>query len=307
MRKLTKLEFIERSSIIHNNFYDYSLVIEFINKSQKVDIICKEHGAFSQEIGNHLYHKRGCRKCALSVRKKVDDPISKFREVHGEYYDYSKVEYISIKRKVLIICKEHGEFYQTPHSHIRGSGCYYCGLEKMKRSLKKPIYEFIRECNIIHSNLYDYSKVKYDKLTDKIIIICSDHGEFEQRAFSHKQGYGCSKCNKSKGEYKIEFFLLDKKINYKYNKRFDDCKNINTLPFDFYLPEFNICIEYDGIQHYEIVEHFGGQYKLDYQNKLDSIKNNWCLDNNVKLLRISYKDYNNIENILNNFLYKNKI
>ena len=208
-----------------------------------------------------------------------------------------------MKKKVKIICKLHGEFFQTPQSHLRGSGCYECGLKKMSKSLKKPIEEFIKKCNEIHDWLYDYSKVKYDKLSDKIIIVCGKHGEFIQRAFSHQQGYGCSKCSKSKGEFEIEKFLSDNNIIFQYNKHFDDCRNKNTLPFDFYLPYYNCCIEYDGIQHHESIEYFGGDSKLEYQKKLDNIKNNWCLKNKIKLIRISYKDFSNIKNILSNYLY----
>lgn len=301
--KLTLDVVIGRMNEVHKNLYDYSFFTEYKNKYQKIDIICSDHGIFTQDIGNHLYHKTGCPSCGLKIRKKIDDPISKFIEVHGNFYDYSKTEYLSMKKKVKIICKLHGEFFQTPLSHLRGSGCYECGLKKMSKSLKKPIEEFIKKCNEIHGGLYDYSKVKYDKLSDKIIIVCGKHGEFTQRAFSHQQGYGCGKCSKSKGEIEIEKFLSDNNIIFQYNKHFDDCRNKNTLPFDFYLPYYNFCIEYDGIQHHESIEYFGGDSKLEYQKKLDNIKNNWCLKNKIKLIRISYKDFSNIKNILSKYLY----
>ncbi len=95
-------------------------------------------------------------------------------------------------------------------------------------------------------------------------------------------------------------------ITYIYNKSFETCRNKNVLPFDFYLSEYNICIEYDGIQHFESIEYFGGDDKLKYTKKLDNIKNKWCEDNKIKLIRISYKNYNNIENILQKEIYKNK-
>jgi very-short-patch-repair endonuclease len=207
---------------------------------------------------------------------------------------------------VEIICPEHGFFSQTPLSHLRGSGCPKCGIEKMKKSLKKPNDLFINECIEIHNNLYDYSKVSYNKLSDSIIIICKYHGEFKQRAFSHKQGYGCIKCNKSKGELKIENFLKERNIYYEYNKKFDTCKNKNILSFDFYIPNYNLCLEYDGIQHHESIDFFGGDVKLRYQKKLDNIKNKWCVDNKIDLLRISYKDFLNIENILEEKIYNIK-
>lgn len=176
----------------------------------------------------------------------------------------------------------------------------------MSKSLKKPIDEFLERCNEVHGNIYDYSEVSYNKLSDKIKIICNTHGLFEQRAFSHQQGFGCQKCSKSRGEKKIERFLIDNKIYFETDKKFESCKNKKQLPFDFFIPSLKICIEYDGIQHFEAVEMFGGQEKLKYQKKLDKIKDNWCIKNRINLLRIGYKDFNNIENILSNFLYKSK-
>lgn len=301
--KLSLSEFIEKCSKRHNNFYDYSLIKEYRNKSQIFEIICPVHVVFRQEGGNHLYHGRGCKKCGFKSRKKLNNPIGEFIKIHGDKYDYSKVKYESIKIKVEIICKEHGLFLQTPFSHLRGSGCPDCGILKMSKSLVKSIDKFKEDCSIIHKNLYDYSKVEYNTLRDKIVIICKYHGEFLQVAFSHQQGNGCQKCNKSRGELEIENYLKLNNIEYEYNKHFESCRNKNTLPFDFYIPILNMCIEYDGIQHFESISYFGGDDKLSYQMKLDKIKNDWCLKNNIKLLRISYKNYNNIKNILNKEIY----
>ena len=304
MKKLSLNSFLEKCTETHGDKYDYSLICEYLNKSQKIDIICKLHGKFTQIAGNHLYHKHGCPSCGLKIRNKSKNYLELFKVKHGDKYDYSMVEYYSMKKKVKIKCNIHGEFEQTPLSHIRGSGCKYCGVLKMSKSLVKPVIDFIKDCNHIHNNLYDYSKVEYNTLGDKVIIICKEHGDFKQIAFSHQQGNGCKKCNKSKGEIKIENYLKSNNIDYEYNKHFETCRNKNTLPFDFYIPQYNICIEYDGIQHYESISYFGGDSKLTYQMRLDEIKNTWCFINNIKLLRIDYKNYKNIENILDNNLYK---
>jgi hypothetical protein len=304
MKRLSLSEVLLKLKIAYDDKYDYSLFDKYENKNQKVDLICKIHGVFNQNIGNHLYHKAGCPKCGLKVRKKLYNPVLKFKEVHGDKYDYSKVDYKSIKSKVEIICIKHGSFYQTPNTHLKGSGCPKCGLINMSGKLKKPLVDFINKCKDVHDNIYDYDEVCYENLSDKIKIICKEHGVFYQRAFSHQQGYGCSRCNKSKGEKKIEYFLNKNKIYFEYNKHFETCRNKNTLPFDFFIPKMNICIEFDGIQHYESIEYFGGDDKLKYQNRLDCIKNKWCLENNILLVRISYKDFQKIENILSSILYK---
>ena len=84
-------------------------------------------------------------------------------------------------------------------------------------------------------------------------------------------------------------------------KSFSDCKNINVLKFDFYLPKYNLCIEYNGIQHYQAIDYFGGEERFKQQQKLDTIKQQWCTENNIKLIIIPYLDFSilNQEYILN--------
>ena len=106
--------------------------------------------------------------------------IEKSRKVHGDKYDYSKVNYVNAKTKVCIICPIHGEFWQTPDLHLQGSGCSLCGG---KIQLSED--EFIRRANLVHNNKYDYSKVNYINYHTKICIICPIHGEFWQEPANH--------------------------------------------------------------------------------------------------------------------------
>ena len=135
--------------------------------------------------------------------------IEKARKVHGDKYDYSKVVYVNALTKVKIICKMHGEFEQVPSYHLSGNGCQKCGGTK-----KLTIAEFIKRAKKIHGDKYDYSKVVYVNNHKKITIICSNHGEFEQRPYSHTQGQGCPKCaeisrlensNYISGQYCIQY------------------------------------------------------------------------------------------------------
>lgn len=113
----------------------------------------------------------------------------------------------------------------------------------------------------------------------------------------------CGKCNlSSTGEEKILKILIDKKVKFETQKRFKDCRDKKPLPFDFYLPDYNCCIEYDGLGHYKIAE--SGWRTAENVKKTqdhDNIKTQYCKDNNINLIRISYKDYNNIEQILQIF------
>ena len=113
---------------------------------------------------------------------------------------------------------------------------------------------------------------------------------------------GCETNKKSFGERKIKEFLDDKKIKYIKEKKFETCKNVKELPFDFYLPDYKICIEYDGELHYRSSEMFGGEKTLDRIKKHDSIKDNWCINNGIKMIRISYKQKRIIKKIIENAL-----
>jgi very-short-patch-repair endonuclease len=158
--------------------------------------------------------------------------------------------------------------------------------------------EFIEKSKLKHKELYDYSLSKYNGNTNYVNIICKKHGLFKQIAQYHLAGCGCQKCSRSIGETKIENFLIENNILYESQFKFKDCRNKLPLPFDFYLKELNICIEYDGIQHFESLEYCGGQKEFEKRKINDNIKTNYCKNNNIKLIRIAYIEENNIITIL---------
>jgi hypothetical protein len=152
---------------------------------------------------------------------------------------------------------------------------------------------FIEQSKLVHDDRYDYSKVVYgSNNNDKVCIICKEHGEFWQTPRGHlNEKQGCPKCKLSKGELTLERYLQKNNVMYESQKRFLDCKDKLPLPFDFYLPEVNICIEYDGQQHYRTWN--GKQterYLLDFQKtrQHDEIKTNYCKENGIRLIRVSY-------------------
>jgi hypothetical protein len=142
----------------------------------------------------------------------------------------------------------------------------------------------------------------------KLIITCPIHGDFLQRPSSHMKGFGCSSCVESKGEKAIAKFLDKNNISYYRQHKFDDCKNIFQLPFDFYIPRLRLCIEFDGKQHYEPMSLFGGIEAFEGLKINDNIKNEYCEDNYIDLVRIKYDQLDNIESYLKKvFKYKNNI
>ena len=160
------------------------------------------------------------------------------------------------------------------------------------------IDKFKNNAKLIHHDKYDYSLVEYINNKTKIKIICKEHGVFEQSPSHHLNGVNCPICNLSKGEIEIINYLKVNNTTYISQKRFKDCKYKKTLPFDFYLPNKNICIEYDGEQHYQIKEHWGGEKEFKTIQIKDNIKTKYCKDNNIKLIRISYYEINEIQKIL---------
>lgn len=305
MKKSNKEEFIEKSTKKHNNKYDYSLV-EYKNSKTKVKIICKKHSIFEQKPNDHL-SGQGCPKCKKEILSKLkkyttEDFINLSQKTHGNKYDYSLSIYDGTEIEVKIICHKHGIFNQTPHNHISGQGCPICKKENFINCKRFTSQKFIDLSNKVHKNKYDYSLINYKNNKTKVEIICKKHGIFEQKPILHMLGSGCPKCKSSKGEQKIIDFLNDNEINYLHQKIFDKCKFKNKLRFDFYLPDFEMVIEYDGEQHFKCNDFFGGKEEFEKLNIKDEIKNNFCDNSNINLLRISYKDIDKIEQILNNNL-----
>lgn len=146
--------------------------------------------------------------------------IKKAKEVHGDKYDYSKVEYCGSRKKVCIICPEHGEFFQEPSAHLRGYKCPKCGNFDRGRYKRFDKETFIQKAKEVHGEKYDYSKVEYVNSSTKVCIICHEHGEFLQIPMAHLNGEGCPKC-KNKNLTREE--LIDKFIKvhgdkYDYSK-----------------------------------------------------------------------------------------
>lgn len=276
-----KNTYVELAKKVHDNYYDYSLV-DYKNINHSIEIICPIHGSFFQFAQSHIQGS-GCRLCSLQKNF-----IDKSNLLYNYKFDYSKVNYINQTTEVIIICPIHGEFKQTPKNHYRGE-CKNCADDRKKYTNE----EFIEKCKIIHKNKYDYSLVNYIGIYDKIKIKCPVHGYFEIRPTDHLNNKGCPFCNESKGEKKILEILENNNIFFIRQYKFNECKNINQLPFDFYLPDYNICIEFDGIQHYKPVKYFGGINKLKYTQNNDKIKTEYCENNNIRLIRIGYDE--NIE------------
>ena len=216
--------------------------------------------------------------------------INLAKEVHGEKYDYTQTMYSTAKTKLKIICPIHGEQEMLPHHHIRGYGCGKCGKEQINISNGKQLSQeqFLEKVSSIKG--LDFTNSIYKTKRSNITVRCLIHGEYTTKAEVLLKGCGCPKCKSSKGEDAIEVWLMFNDIKYEQQKKFEGCEYIKSLQFDFYLPEFNLCIEYDGKQHFQPIKFFGGIKAFKELIIKDEIKNRFCQENNISLLRISYKD-----------------
>ena len=293
--KLTNDIFIEKAKLIHNNMYNYSLV-NYSGIKHKVKIICNKHGMFEQTPDNHLSKKHGCPKCSNNVNLTTEEFIKKSLRTHGDKYNYSLVEYVNSINKVKIICPVHGMFEQKAFNHMRGDKCPSC--TKNKRLTKD---EFIQKSSRMHGDKYDYSLVEYVNNTKKVIIKCEKHGIFNQAPNNHINGNGCPHCKESKGERKINEILTNNNVKFIRQYKFKDCKYKQPLLFDFYLSDYNICIEYNGRQHYEPVSYFGGEDGFVEIKLRDKIKMEYCNKNNIPLIIFKYdeKFINKLNKLIN--------
>lgn len=152
--------------------------------------------------------------------------IKKFKDIHGDRYDYSKVNFVKTTEKVCIICPEHGEFWQEPHVHMRGQGCPKCGIEKRSKMRVLTTESFIEKARGVHGDKYDYSKTVYRNTKEKVCIICPEHGEFYQEPHNHLQGMGCPKCGNSNKGIKLSLQDFIDKSKSVHGDRYDYSKSV---------------------------------------------------------------------------------
>lgn len=193
--------FINQAIKKHRNRFNYSKVI-YSKHNKNVIITCPIHGDFMQSPEKHLTYK-GCSKCSYNeshnnLTKDTTYFIQKAKEIHKNTYDYSLSNYVKAKEKIIIICKEHGLFEQTPNNHLQGQGCPVCGQIKTESSRRKDLNVFIEQANKKHNNKFDYSLVNYKNTDTKITIICPIHGKYQQTPSSHLNSQDCIKCSNKK-------------------------------------------------------------------------------------------------------------
>lgn len=286
------ISFVEKAKKVHGEKFDYSKV-EYKNAYTKVCIVCPKHGDFWQTPASHL-SGRGCNLCSKPIHD-TESFIEEAKKVHGDKYDYSKVNYVDGHTKVCIICPIHGEFWQTPNNHVRNRNCPKCGQISTHDKQALTTEQFIAKAKEVHGEKYDYSNVKYVNNHTDICIICPKHGEFWQKPAKHLVGHGCIKCGESKLESEVRVLLEENNIDYVQECDYTVFKWLKRQKLDFFLPEYNVAIECQGEQHYFPVS-FGSlseeKIKLRFKQikKYDKAKKENCHTNGIRLLYYTRKE-----------------
>lgn len=249
---------------------------------------------------SNILSGKGCPKCSGNLKKTTDEYVTQVNSVNPNIEVIG--EYVNSHTSILHKCKLHNiEWMTSPSSILQGSGCYKCSAEKLSVASKKTHEQYVKELNEVNANIITLEE--YQGADIPILHKCLVDGNEWCISPAHTlSGGGCPQCHESKGERRIRNWLKNNDIDFIPQKSFDNCRDIKPLPFDFYLPNENILIEYDGKQHFKPIDFFGGQRYLEYIQKHDKIKNEYCKNNGISLLRIPYYD-KNIEEELNNFLF----
>lgn len=271
------------------------VVEKYIDSKTKILHRCKIDGYEWYVQPNSILSGYGCPVCSKKI-KTTDMFKKELFEVNKDIIVIGS--YINSKTKIKCMCKIDGYKWDAyPNGLLKGSGCPVCYGNK-----RKTQQEYIFDVKNIDSNIEVIGT--YVNAKTKILHRCKIDG-IEWMADPHHIlfGQGCPLCNMSRGEKEVRDYLIENNVIFIPQYTFDECKNKKLLPFDFYLPDYNACVEYDGIQHFKPIERFGGIEKFVEQQHNDLIKTNFCENNNIKLLRIRYDEDVDIK--LNEFLTNN--
>lgn len=261
---------------------------KYIDSRTKILHRCKIDGHEWYVKPNDILNGHGCPVCFGNAKKTHEQYVKDVAKANPNIEVVGT--YINNSTNILHRCKIDGfEWYAKPNNILSGYGCPQCKIGMITGRKRKEHEVYIEEVSCVNSDI----EVVEQYITSQTPILhrCKMCGnEWYVRPSDILCGYGCPQCSCSRGERDVKQWLDKHNIIYVHQKRFNDCRDIITLPFDFYLPEFNIIIEYNGIQHYKPIDYFGGNDTFEYTKKHDKIKRDYCASNGINLIDISYLD-----------------
>lgn len=281
-------------------FFGYELLSEeYINSLTKIQLRCPLGHIYKTTFNNFKNHKMRCPHCSTHISYSYEY-IKEYIESFNYKLLSEKEEYLHTNTNLILQCpKNHITKTMTFSRFRQGHRCKKCADEELGEK-RKYSYKYVKE--YVEKEGYILLSKEYDGINSYIKLECPNGHIYDTGTFgSFKQGYRCSHCNRvSKGEQRI-MNLLDKfKIDYIHDKGYFQDLSINNHPLrpDFIIENKRIWIEYDGGQHFKIVEYFGGLMNLLNIKYRDNIKNKYAKENGWKMIRIPYWEFDNIEEIL---------
>lgn len=299
-KQLSQKEYLDRVKKVHFNRYTYD-VSTLRRSSDPISAYCQLHGLFTPKLSNHLSGV-GCPKCA----GKGVDWIQRFREIHGNLFDYSRVQYKGYKVPVEIGCETHGFFFQTPDNHYRGKqGCPKCKGKRIRESKQLKLEAFLSRAKKLHGDRFVYVEKQFPNvLTGTVQVICPLHGEFFQNPVNHLAGkIGCKRCNnmKSAGEEEVAGYMGFLSPLQRRNR-----KLLGGRELDIFVPSKNIAVEYCGMYW-----HSCKNAEEQNKNKNNHYKKYFdALQNNVRVITVFESEWKDrkpqVKRLLRNLLGKSK-
>lgn len=280
-------------------YSDFEIISEYKGARNNITIKCIKCGKeYTCIAGNLINRKRKPKYCICSGgRRKLTK--SEYEQTL-QYMSHNKViligKYVDLCTKTTHKCNICGYIWDCDPRHLidkhHNSGCPKCS-----GNLKLTHHDYIDLVINVNSNIKVIEQYNgYNNAIKHQCLKCNH--SWNATPHNILKGTSCPKCNASHGENKIEKYLKNNNIEYFSQYKFDNCVDKRSLPFDFYIPNKNICIEYDGIQHFQPIKIFGDDNGFLNTQRRDKIKSEYCNVNNIKLIRIPYYDYDKIEEIL---------
>lgn len=307
MVRKTHEQFILQMKMINSSI---DILSKYEKDNIKVKCRCKVCGFEWEAKPSNLLQGKGCKQCHFKMLSKIKTKSHEqfIDELHGINQDIEVLSaYSGVKRRVNCKCLIHNQEFSMSAGHLlRGeTSCKECINIKFHLCGLKTHEQFIKELFEVNSHVEVLGK--YDGARNSIEVKCLKCGHvWSPIADSLLHGYGCPKCKRSKGEEKIEKYLINKNIKFESQKKFSDLKNTLPLSYDFYLPDYNVLIEYQGQFHDGTTSMVLREKYFDKQQKNDKLKRDYAKNNGYNLIEIWYYDFDNVENIIDKFIYNLK-
>ena len=269
---------------------EYTFLDTYVNAKTKIRVKHNKCGHIYKVKPSHFLEGTRCPRCAkLSLSNKLSKSDNQFKqEVYnlvGNEYTFLDT-YVNATTKLKVKHNKCGKIYNVlPSNFLKGNRCPYCNgnAKKTGARFKQEVQDLVGdEYTVLGSYINTNTKIKIKH------NICGT--VYKVRPHTFLEGYRCPHCNSSKGELIINKILKSLDINYEYQKSFNDLRDVQPLSYDFYIPSQNILIEYQGQQHYEPVNCFGGKSRFAIQQKHDKLKAEYAKTNSYKLIAIPYTE-----------------